>query len=69
MKEGKEVGVWIVYDLEANREIQKLLLKKRFTFRFEPSLEITEKVKNKQAKKKNSSKEKSVGDMLWGEIK
>ncbi len=37
----KEVGVWIVYDLEANRKIQELLTKEGFSFRFDPSLEIT----------------------------
>ena len=43
----KEVGVWTVYDLEANREIQKLLQKKKFAFRFDPSLEMTRQEKGK----------------------
>ena len=43
----KEVGVWIVYDLEANREIQKLLQKRKFAFRFDPSLEMTRQEKGK----------------------
>lgn len=37
----KEQGVWIVYDLEANRKIQELLIKNSFRFRFDPSLDIT----------------------------
>ena len=37
----KEKGVWIVYDLEANRKIQELLMKEKFAFRFDPSLKIT----------------------------
>jgi len=44
----KEVGVWIVCDLEANREIQKLLQKKKFAFRFDPSLEITRQAEQKR---------------------
>ena len=44
----KEVGVWIVYDLEANREIQKLLQKKKFAFRFDPNLEITRQAEQKR---------------------
>ena len=39
-KENKEVGVWIVYDLEANREIQGLLTNKKFAFRFDPYLRL-----------------------------
>ena len=51
----KEKGVWIVYDLEANREIQTLLQNKRFDFRFDPSLKIEKKKilaeRNKEIKK------------------
>lgn len=36
----EEQGVWIVYDLEANREIQRLLAKKGFKFRFDSNKEI-----------------------------
>ena len=41
MKKEIEKGVWIVYDLEANRKIQELLTKNKFVFRFDPSLKIT----------------------------
>jgi len=44
----KEIGVWIVYDLEANREIQKLLQKKKFAFRFDPNLEIIKQSERKR---------------------
>ncbi len=40
----KEKGVWIVYDLDANREIQKLLTDKGFIFRFDPSLKIERRI-------------------------
>ena len=40
IEELKEEGVWIVYDLEANRRIQNLLQKEGFSFRFDPSLDI-----------------------------
>jgi hypothetical protein len=36
----EEKGVWIVYDLEANRMIQELLMKNKFAFRFDGSKEI-----------------------------
>jgi hypothetical protein len=39
----EEKGVWIVYDLEANRKIQELLMKEKFSFRFDPSLYVTTK--------------------------
>jgi len=42
----KEVGVWIVYDLEANRRIQNFLESSVFKFRFDPNLKVT----NQQAK-------------------
>lgn len=32
-----KVGIWSVYDLEANREIQKLLMEKGFAFHFTPN--------------------------------
>ena len=41
-------GVWIVYDLEANREIQKLLIEKKFAFLFLPSTETFSKWKQKK---------------------
>ena len=46
----KEVGVWIVYDLEANRKIQELLLKEKFRFRFDPNLETTSKSESQKLK-------------------
>lgn len=36
----KAQGVWIVYDLEANREIQKLLTQKKYSFMFVPNVEL-----------------------------
>lgn len=39
----EEKGVWIVYDLEANRKIQELLMKEKFAFRFDPSLKVSAK--------------------------
>jgi len=42
-KEEKEQGVWVVYDLEANRLIQNLLSEKKFAFKFCPSLEVLNK--------------------------
>jgi len=44
----EEKGVWIVYDLEANRKIQKLLLKEGYAFRFDPSLKITSHKKDEE---------------------
>ena len=38
-----EKGVWIVYDLEANRKIQELLSKEKFVFRFDSNLSILKK--------------------------
>ena len=42
-QELKEKGIWIVYNLEANRKIQELLMKEKFAFRFDPSIKIIEK--------------------------
>lgn len=51
-KKNPERGVWIVYDLEANREIQTLLQNKRFDFRFDPSLKIEKKKTLSEVNKK-----------------
>ena len=56
----KEKGVWIVYDLEANRRIQELLQKEGYIFRFDPSLELE--------KRKNLSKACKVIDDNWYEL-
>ncbi len=42
-KEGKEVGVWIVYDLEANRKVQELLMNSKYQLTFYPSLKTLRK--------------------------
>jgi len=50
VEEDKEKGVWIVYDLKANREIQRLLIEKKFAFRFDPNLKVTINKDKKTAK-------------------
>ena len=80
----KEKGVWIVYDLEANREIQNLLIKKKFAFRFYPNLdkeflELVEDIdlelmltdiKNKEGKKIPESDElMRLFGIFWEHIK
>ena len=42
-EERKEIGVWIVYDLEANREIQNLLSNSKYEYRFDPNLNTATK--------------------------
>ena len=59
-KEMKEVGVWIVYNLGANRKIQELLQKEAYIFRFDPSLETE--------KRKNLSEVCKVIDDNWQEL-
>lgn len=42
LKSKVEKGIWIIYDLKANREIQKLLTKEELAFKFVPNLKIIE---------------------------
>lgn len=39
-KLSKEEGIWVVYNLEANRKIQELLMKEKFAFTFYPSFKV-----------------------------
>jgi len=41
-------GIWVVYDLEANREIQNILTQKKFSFQFSPSLEVFKRAEQKE---------------------
>ena len=59
-KEMKEKGVWIVYNLGANRKIQELSMKEGYIFRFDPSLEIE--------KRKNMSEVYKAVDDNWQEL-
>lgn len=45
VKMKEEQGIWIVYDLEANRKIQELLISNKFKFIFVPNLDVLKKMK------------------------
>jgi len=64
----EEKGVWIVYDLEANRKIQKLLLKEKFAFRFDSTLETIRRERNKEILEIIEKGEKEI-KVLMNEVK
>lgn len=39
-KQMKEKGIWVVYDLKANRKIQHILSKEGFSYTFHPTFEV-----------------------------
>ena len=59
-KEIEEKGVWIVYNLGANRKIQEMLQKEGYMFRFDPSLKIIRRGIIKSVKKRI--------DDVWGDL-
>lgn len=57
-------GIWIVYDLEANREIQNLLTQKKFSFQFSPRFEALKKSNVKNKKRKTMEIWRSINELL-----
>jgi hypothetical protein len=49
LKDENVQGIWQVYDIEANGEIQKLLQGKKYAFRFFSSPQLMQKIRDKKS--------------------
>lgn len=68
LKENKKIkGIWVVYDLEANREIQNILMKKRYSFILYPTIDIL--FKHKSNKDESKMEKKKIIEKLNKRVK